>query len=157
MVIVDEQAFEPGDMLARLCAGRVDSGGVVSFTGVCRGRSNGRVVTTLTLDSHPTYTRAQIVLIEEEARRRWPLHEVVIRHRHGRIAPGEAIVFVGVASAHRREAFEAADYLMDQLKTRAPFWKKEGGEAGSVWLEPNPVDLERASRWSEALTDGGRS
>lgn len=156
MVVVDEHPFEPGEMLARLCEGRIDSGGVVSFTGLCRGRSRGGRVTALTLDAHPTYTRARIVGIEAEARRRWALHDVVIRHRHGRIAPGEAIVFVGVAATHRRDAFEAADYLMDQLKTRAPFWKKEEGEAGAVWLEPDPEEMERAARWGDAGMEGGQ-
>lgn len=148
MVVVDAEAFDPGAMLAALCRGGADSGGVVSFTGLCRGRAHdGGDVATLTLDAHPTYTRATIAEMEAEARRRWPVHDVVIRHRHGRIAPGEAIVFVGVAAAHRRAAFEAVDYLMDQLKTRAPFWKKEEGEAGPAWLDPDPQELERAARW----------
>lgn len=146
-MIVDEDAFDPGAMLTRLCAGGTDSGGVVSFTGLCRGSSAGEAVTALTLDAHPTYTAREIGRMEDEARRRWPVHDIVIRHRHGRIAPGEAIVFVGVAATHRRAAFEAADYLMDQLKTRAPFWKKEEGEAGAVWLEPKPEELARAERW----------
>lgn len=148
MVIVDERPFEPSEMLAALCEGRTDSGGVVSFTGLCRATTRGGTVTALTLDAHPTYTRAEIERMEDEARHRWPLHQVTIRHRFGRIAPGEAIVFVGVAAAHRRAAFDAADYLMDQLKTRAPFWKKEDGEGGSVWLEPDPSEIELAQRWN---------
>lgn len=153
MVIVDEDTFDPAAMLARMCAGGRQSGAVVSFTGLCRGPSDGAAVTALTLDAYASYTRAQIGRIEEEARQRWPLDEVLIRHRHGRIAPGEAIVFVGVAAAHRRAAFEAVDYLMDQLKTRAPFWKKEEGAAGAVWLEPRPGELARAARWNEAGGD----
>lgn len=150
MVIVDEHAFEPGGMLAALCAGEGDSGGVVSFVGLCRGSSDGSAVRALTLDAHPTFTRAEIERMEARARGRWPLHDVVVRHRHGRIAPGEAIVFVGVCATHRRAAFEAADYLMDQLKTRAPLWKKEEREAGAVWLEPKPEELARAARWDVA-------
>ena len=152
MVIVDAEAFDPGAMLARLCAGDPDgdgdSGGVVSFVGLCRGGSGVGSVTALILDAHPTYTTKAIAGMEDEARRRWPVHDVVIRHRHGRVAPGEAIVFVGVAARHRRAAFEAADYLMDQLKTRAPLWKKEEGEAGTVWLDPKPEEMERAARWN---------
>lgn len=147
MVVVDEDAFDPGAMLAALCAGDHDSGGVVSFTGLCRGRAEGGSVTALILDAHPSYTAKVIVDLEAEARARWVLDDVVIRHRHGRIQPGEAIVFVGVAATHRRAAFEAADFLMDQLKTRAPFWKREESEAGSVWLDPKPQELERAQRW----------
>ena len=147
MVVVDERAFDPGAMLAQLCAGGNDSGGVVSFTGLCRGEPDG-AVTALILDAHPTYTARAIADMEAEARGRWPLHDVVIRHRHGRVLPGEAIVFVGVAARHRRAAFEAADYLMDQLKTRAPFWKKEEGEAGVVWLDPKPEEMQRAARWN---------
>jgi len=147
MVVVDEHAFEPGAMLTALCAGGSDSGGVVSFVGLCRGEPDGANVSTLILDAHPTYTVKAIADMEGEARRRWPLHDVVIRHRHGRVLPGEAIVFVGVAARHRRAAFEAADYLMDQLKTRAPFWKKEEGKARSVWLDPKPEEQERAMRW----------
>ena len=149
MVIVDEDAFDPGAMLAELCEGGHDSGGIVSFTGLCRGGSKGGAVTALILDAHPSYTAKAIADMEADARRRWPLHDVVIRHRHGRVPSGEAIVFVGVAARHRREAFEAADYLMDQLKTRAPFWKKEEGEAGTVWLDPKPEEQERAARWNE--------
>lgn len=147
MVIVDEDAFAPGPMLAALCARGHDSGGVVSFTGLCRGRSDQGAVTALMIDAYPRYTRAEIVTMESEARRRWPVDEIVIRHRHGRIARGEAIVFVGVAATHRRAAFEAVDYLMDQLKTRAPLWKREEGEAGSVWLDPKPEERSRAARW----------
>lgn len=150
MVIVDEDAFEPGALLTRFCEGREESGGVVSFTGLCRARAGDRSVQALTLDAYPRYTCSEIGRMEAEARDRWPLHDVLIRHRHGRIVPGEAIVFVGVAAAHRRAAFEAADYLMDQLKTRAPFWKKEEGEAGSVWLEPESCEVERAARWNQA-------
>ena len=152
MVVVNEDAFEPGEMLARLCDGRHDSGGVVSFTGLCRGGS-GRggsddgEVSALILDAHPSYTAKAISEMEAEARGRWPLHDVVIRHRHGRVLPGEAIVFVGVAARHRRAAFEAADYLMDQLKTRAPFWKKEARDGHEVWLDPKPEEMERAARW----------
>lgn len=147
MVVVNEDVFAPGEMLARLCAGDHDSGGVVSFVGLCRGGSEGGAVTALILDAHPTYTAKAIAGMEAEARQRWPLHDVVIRHRHGRVPAGEAIVFVGVAARHRRPAFEAADYLMDQLKTRAPFWKKEEGEAGTVWLDPKPEEQEHAARW----------
>lgn len=147
MVVVDEDAIEPGAMLACLCAGDHDSGGVVSFTGLCRGGTDDGAVTALILDAHPSYTAKAIADMEAEARGRWPLHDVVIRHRHGRVPPGEAIVFVGVAARHRRAAFEAADYLMDQLKTRAPFWKKEERDAGSVWLDPSHEEQERAARW----------
>lgn len=147
MVVVNEDAFDPGAMLATLCMGDHDRGGVVSFTGLCRGEPSGGAVTALILDAHVSYTAKAIADMEAEARRRWPLHDVIIRHRYGRVPPGEAIVFVGVAARHRRPAFEAADYLMDQLKTRAPFWKKEEGEAGSVWLEPKREEEERAARW----------
>ena len=147
MVVVDEDAFDADVMLASLCAGNDDSGGIVSFVGLCRGGSDNGLVNALILDAHPSYTAKAIAAMEVEARQRWPLHNVIIRHRHGRVLPGETIVFVGVAARHRRAAFEAADYLMDQLKTRAPFWKKEEGEHGSTWLDPKPEEVERAARW----------
>jgi molybdopterin synthase catalytic subunit len=116
---------------------------VVSFTGLTRGGDVDR----LELEAYPGFTEAEIGRIAEAARTRFALHDLMIVHRIGEIAPGEAIVFVATAAAHRREAFEAADHLMDYLKSRAPFWKKEHGPDGARWIEPTERDQADAARW----------
>lgn len=148
MIRLQTEPFEPGALLTSFCAGRSETGAVVSFTGLARA-SAGQVQ-TLELEAYPGFTDAEIGRIAEAARARFRLHDLLVVHRVGAIAPGEAIVFVATAAAHRREAFEAADHLMDYLKSRAPFWKKEIGPDGARWIEPTARDLADAERWDEA-------
>ena len=143
MIRLQTEPFEPGALLTGFCAGRSETGAVVSFTGLTRGGETER----LELQAYPGFTEGEIGRIAEAARERFSLHDLLIVHRIGEIAPGEAIVFVATAATHRREAFEAADHLMDYLKSRAPFWKKEHGPDGARWVEPTDRDLADAARW----------
>lgn len=146
-VYLQIEPFEPGALLTGFCAGRRETGAVVSFTGLAR--ASGGQVQTLELEAYPGFTDAEIGRMAEAARDRFALDDVLVVHRIGPIAPGEAIVFVAAAAAHRRAAFEAADQLMDYLKSRAPFWKKEVGPDGARWIEPTERDLADAERWDE--------
>jgi molybdopterin synthase catalytic subunit len=145
MVRLQTEAFDPGVLLTGFCRGREETGAVVSFTGIARGGAGA--VTRLELEAYPGFTDAEIERMAEAARARFSLHDVLIVHRIGQIDPGESIVFVAAAAAHRREAFEAADQLMDYLKSRAPFWKKEHGPDGARWIEPTERDRTDAARW----------
>jgi len=138
-------SFDPGAEFGRFCAGRTESGAVASFVGIARGE--GGAATALELQAYPGLTEAEIGKMADAATQRFGLHDVLVIHRHGAIAPGEPIVMVATASAHRREAFEACDYLMDYLKSRAPFWKKEHGPDGARWVEPTARDLDDIARW----------
>ena|ERR1700761_1762585 len=144
-VRLQTEPFDAGALLTAFTAGRDATGAVVSFTGLARGEAGA--VTALELEAYPGFTEVEITRIAEAARARFSLHDLLIVHRTGPIAPGEAIVFVATAAAHRREAFEAADHLMDYLKTRAPFWKKEHGPDGARWIEPTERDHADAARW----------
>jgi molybdopterin synthase catalytic subunit len=143
MIRLTEQPFDPGAALNAFCSGRLDAGAVASFVGIARKGDGGG----LELEAYPGFTEAEIGTIATIARERFGLRDVAVIHRTGRIAPGEAIVLVLTASAHRREAFEACDYLMDYLKTRAPLWKKEHGPDGARWVEPTARDLSDVARW----------
>jgi molybdopterin synthase catalytic subunit len=145
MIRLQTEPFEPGALLTGFCAGRSETGAVVSFTGLARGGA-GEVL-GLELEAYPGFTEAEIGRIAEAARVRFGLQDLLIVHRTGAIGPGEAIVFVATAAAHRREAFEAADHLMDYLKSRAPFWKKEHTPDGPRWIEPTERDAADAARW----------
>jgi molybdopterin synthase catalytic subunit len=145
MIRLTDQPFDPGAALSAFCAGRTESGAVASFVGIARGEQGQ--TTALELEAYPGFTEAEIGRFAEAATARFGLHDVLIVHRHGAIATGEAIVLVATASAHRREAFEACDYLMDYLKSRAPFWKKEHGPGGARWVEPTARDLDDLARW----------
>ena len=147
-VRVQTEAFDAGALLGGFSAGRTDAGGIVSFTGIARGATAGAAVTTLELDAYEGFTEPAIAAMEADALARFPVQDLLIVHRHGPIAPGEAIVFVAAAAEHRRAAFEAADYLMDRLKTEAPFWKKESGPDGERWIEPRPSDYQDVDRWT---------
>ena len=142
--------FEPGAELTAFCAGRTESGAVASFVGIARGDAGA--TTALELEAYPGFTEAEIDRMVAAASERFALHDALVVHRHGAIAPGEAIVLVVTAAAHRREAFEACDYLMDYLKSRATFWKKEHGPAGARWVEPTARDMDDIARWSEGDT-----
>jgi molybdopterin synthase catalytic subunit len=144
-VVLQAEAFDPGALLSAFTQKRSETGAVVSFTGLARGGAGA--VERLVLEAYPGFTDAEIAHMAEAATLRFKLHDVLVFHRTGEIAPGEAIVFVATAATHRREAFEAADHLMDYLKSRAPFWKKERGPAGERWIEPTQRDLDDAKRW----------
>jgi molybdopterin synthase catalytic subunit len=145
MIRLAPDPFDPGAMLSEFCRGRTEVGAVASFTGIARAEAGA--TTILELEAYPGFTEAEIGKIAARARERFGLAEVLILHRVGRIAPGEPIVFVATAAGHRREAFEACDYLMDYLKSRAPFWKKEHGPAGERWIEPHARDHADIARW----------
>ena len=152
MVRLEPGPIDPGALLADFCRGRTDVGAVVSFIGLTRAATAGLTVTRLTLDAYPGYTEGIMAELEQETRRRFDVIDVLAAHRWGALEVGEPIVFVAVAAQHRREAFQAADFLMDQLKTRAPFWKKEDGPAGSRWIEARDQDHADAARWTTGET-----
>ena len=132
-----------------LTRGRTDIGAVVAFTGICRDDEDGERIAALVLEHYPSMAETEIARHVEEAEARWPLLGVRIVHRVGRIKPGEVIVLAVTASAHRRAAFEAAEFLMDYLKTRAPFWKKVERAAGTSWIEARGEDDAAAARWRD--------
>ena len=145
---LQREAFDVAAEVAALTRGRADIGAVVTFTGVCRADENGEAIAALTLEHYPDMAEAEIARHVEEARTRWPLLGVTVIHRYGRIAPGEVIVLVVTASSHRAAAFAAAEFLMDYLKTRAPFWKQVETPAGKEWVEAKAADNSAAKRWA---------
>lgn len=149
MIRLEALGIDPAALLAAFCRDRTDVGAVVSFTGLTRDATEGRGVSRLTLDAYPGWTDKVMAELETETRARFDVLDVLAVHRWGVVDPGHPIVFVAVAAIHRRPAFEAADFLMDQLKTRAPFWKKEEGPDGHRWIEARPDDHSDAARWME--------
>jgi molybdopterin synthase catalytic subunit len=141
--------FDAAAEVAALTHGRTDIGAVVTFTGICRGDEAGEPIAALTLEHFPEMAEAEIARHVEEAQRRWKLFGVTVIHRFGRIAPGENIVLVVTASSHRPDAFAAAEFLMDYLKTRAPFWKQVESRDGRNWVEATANDAAAAERWNE--------
>lgn len=137
------------DELAAFVRGRTRDGAVVSFVGLARDGSRAGPVTGLYLDHYPGFTEQSLHAIAADAGRRFAVSDIRVVHRCGAVAPGEAIVFVAVAAVHRRPAFEAADYLMDRLKTEAAFWKREDGPGGARWIEPTDTDRADRARWSD--------
>jgi molybdopterin synthase catalytic subunit len=148
-VRVQREAFEADFEVNRLTAGRSDIGAIVTFTGVMRRSNEGSDVTTMTLEHYPGMTESELERVEELARRRWPLQASLIVHRVGTFEPGDGLVLVVTASAHRQAAFAAAEFLMDYLKTQAPFWKKELGPHGERWVEARATDEAAAQRWEQ--------
>jgi len=141
---------EPFDAAAeseKLTRGRTDVGAVVSFTGICRGSEDGEAIAALTLEHYPGMAEAEIERHVAEACERWPISGVTVIHRHGRIAPGEPIVLVITTSSHRQAAFAAAEFLMDYLKTRAPFWKQVETARAKSWVDAKAADDAAAGRW----------
>src|SRR6202166_817731 len=131
---LQREDFDAAAEAAKLARGRTDIGAVVSCAAICRDHEAGEGVTALTLEHYPGMAEEEIARHVEEAQRRWPLLGVTVIHRYGRLVPGDNIVLVVTASAHRAAAFEAAEFLMDYLKTRAPFWKQEERAQGSAWV-----------------------
>ena len=146
---IQETDFDVAQEIAALSKGRTDVGAVVSFSGICRGSENGEPIAALTLEHYPGMAEAEIGRHADEAMSRWPLKGLTIIHRFGRIAPGENIVLVVTASSHRQAAFEAAEFLMDYLKTNAPFWKREESEKGTSWIEARDHDDAATARWTK--------
>jgi molybdopterin synthase catalytic subunit len=149
MIRVQAEDFDTAAELVRLTAGRRDIGGIVTFTGVVRDFAGENAIEAMTLEHYPGMTERQLGDIEAEANRRWPLQASLIVHRFGRLEPGERIVLVITAAAHRQAAFEAAEFLVDWLKTKAPFWKLESTPEGEQWVEAQASDDDAAARWSE--------
>lgn len=150
MIRVQAEKFDTGQEIDQLTSGRTDIGAVVSFTGLVRDFNDGSDVTSLTLEHYPGMTERELEKIEKKANSRWDLQACLIVHRFGTMALGEPIVLVITASAHRKQAFEAASFLMDWLKTKAPFWKQEENSSGaSDWVKERQSDLEAAKRWKD--------
>lgn len=148
MIEVTQAAINPGVLLATFSSGRRDAGAVASFTGLVRETTAGEAVTRLTLQAYPGFTEAVMAEIEAEARSRFDVQDIHAVHRWGEMGVGEPIIFVAVAATHRRAAFEAVDFLMDQFKVRAPFWKREEGPDGHRWVEPRAADHDDLARWA---------
>ena len=147
MIRVQREDFDVAAELAALGAGRTDIGGVVSFVGLVRDMAGGAAVGAMTLEHYPGMTEKQLAAIEAEAQARWPLAASLIIHRYGRLEPGERIVMVATASAHRDAAFDSCRFLIDWLKTKAPFWKLEETPGGERWVEVRASDDAAAARW----------
>jgi molybdopterin synthase catalytic subunit len=146
MIKVQSEDFDITEEVAALTKGRKDIGAVVTFTGLVRDTSD-QSLEAMTLEHYPGMTEKQLQQIEREAHQRWPLQASLIIHRHGRLTPGEQIVLVITASAHRQAAFDAASFLMDWLKTKAPFWKQEETSDGNTWVEAKEEDDSAADKW----------
>ncbi|TAI61781.1 molybdenum cofactor biosynthesis protein MoaE [Bradyrhizobium sp. Leo170] len=147
---IQDADFDIAQEIAAIGKGRTDIGAVVSFSGICRGSENGEPIAALTLEHYPGMAEAEIRRHAEEAMSRWPLSGLTVIHRVGRITPGENIVLVVTASQHRQAAFQAAEFLMDYLKSSAPFWKREESARGSSWIEARDHDDAAAARWTKS-------
>jgi molybdopterin synthase catalytic subunit len=147
-VRVQAEDFDAGRELETLTAGRKDVGAVASFVGLVRDANDGASVKSMTLEHYPGMTEKALADICEQAMSRWDLIDTLVIHRIGALKPGDRIVLVGVSSAHRGEAFAACEFIMDYLKTRAPFWKREETPQGARWVEARDSDDAAAGRWS---------
>jgi molybdopterin synthase catalytic subunit len=157
-VHVQCEDFDVGDEVRGLVDCRTDIGAVVTFTGIVRGGTGGKPLERMTLEHYPGMTEAELARIEAEAHERWPLQASLIIHRVGELQPGDNIVLVVTASAHRQAAFAAAEFLMDYLKTRAPFWKKEQAVGGEEqWVAARESDDAAAEQWHPVIPAGARS
>ncbi len=148
MIRVQREDFDIGVELAALTRGRTDIGGVASFVGIVRDSLQGEPLAAMTLEHYPGMTENKLAGIEAKANRRWALQASLIVHRYGRLVPGERIVLVATAAAHRAAALEACQFLIDWLKTEAPFWKFEETAAGDRWVEARDKDDAAARRWA---------
>lgn len=145
---VQADDFDVGGEYSAMLRGRISVGGVTMFVGLVRDFAGDRAVTGMTLEHYPGMTEKQLAAIEAEARARWPLDDVLIVHRYGRLEPGDQIVLVMTASAHRDAAFDSCRFLIDWLKTKAPFWKLEETPEGERWVEAKDSDDSAAARWN---------
>jgi molybdopterin synthase catalytic subunit len=149
VIRVQREDFDVGGEIERMVAGNRRIGGLCVFVGLVRDLADGAPVAAMTLEHYPKMTEKQLAAIDAEACARWPLDRTLIIHRYGRLRPGDRIVLVAVASAHRQAAFEACQFLIDWLKTKAPFWKKEEGAGGDRWVEARTIDDALAARWDD--------
>jgi molybdopterin synthase catalytic subunit len=147
---IQEADFDIAREIAALTQDRKDIGAVVSFSGICRDSEGSAAISALTLEHYPDMAEAEIGRHAESAMSRWPLTGLTVIHRVGRVTPGENIVLVLTASAHRQAAFEAAEFLMDYLKANAPFWKSEESAEGKSWIEARDHDDAAAARWTKS-------
>ena len=147
-VRLQREQFDAAAEAAKLARGRTDVGALVTFTGICRGSEDGEPIAALTLEHYPGMAESEIERHAAEAAERWPLVGATIIHRYGRILPGEDIVLVVTLSSHREAAFAAAEFLMDYLKTRAPFWKQVERADGTTWVDAKATDDAAAERWA---------
>jgi molybdopterin synthase catalytic subunit len=152
-VRLQREAFDVAAEAAKLTRGRNDVGALVTFTGICRDHEAGEPISALTLEHYPGMAEAEIERHVAEAIKRWPLTGAVVVHRYGRILPGENIVMVATVAFHRAAAFAAAEFLMDYLKTRAPFWKQVERIGGATWVDARGIDHAAAARWSVPTRD----
>jgi len=160
MIKVQKEDFDVGAEIGRLTEGNASVGGLACFVGLVRDLVGDEPITALTLEHYPGMTERQLERLEQEARQRWPLQEVLIIHRYGRLEPGERIVLVATASAHREASLESCHFLIDWLKTKAPFWKVEDTQSGAKWVAARDEDDHAADRWEtgkklDAKSPGG--
>jgi len=151
VIRLQQEDFDIGAEIANLKRGRSDIGAIVAFTGTVRDRHGA--VSEITLEHYPGMTEAELARVEAEAHAHWPLQLSLIVHRYGTLAPGDNIVLVVTASEHRDAAFDAAKFMMDYLKTSAPFWKRENGPGGARWVEAAPSDATAATRWKKRAAE----
>ena len=144
---VQSDAFDLGVEVDAMRQGRTDIGAIASFVGLARDLNEGSGVAAMTLEHYPGMTEKALAALVDEAKRRWTLLDVTVIHRIGRLLPGDPIVLVAVASSHRGEAFAACEFIMDFLKTQAPFWKKEETPQGERWVDARASDDAAAERW----------
>jgi molybdopterin synthase catalytic subunit len=148
-VRLQREPFDAAAEAKKLSRGRTDVGALVTFTGICRGDEAGEPIVALTLEHYPGMAEAEIERHVAEAVKRWPLIGVTVIHRFGRMVPGENIMMVATASSHREAAFAAAEFLMDYLKSRAPFWKQVEKAGAKTWVEAKQTDDAAAERWTK--------
>jgi molybdopterin synthase catalytic subunit len=147
IIRIQAEDFDAGRELEALTGGRRDVGAVASFIGLVRDTNDGDAIRAMTLEHYPGMTEKALTEICNQAHARWDILETLVIHRVGPLAPGDRIVLVGVSSAHRGEAFQACEFIMDYLKTRAPFWKKESTPQGDKWVDARASDDVAAQRW----------
>jgi len=149
-ILVQADAFDLGTEVDAMRHGRTDIGAIASFVGLARDINEGSGVAAMTLEHYPGMTEKALAALVDEASARWALLDVTVIHRIGRLLPGDPIVLVAVASRHRGEAFSACEFIMDYLKTQAPFWKKEETMNGERWVEARASDDAAAARWTDS-------
>lgn len=145
-IAVQQEAFDLGAEANAFASGDDANGAIVTFTGVVRDLASGDL-DVMEIEHYPGMTERALTKIAQEAKERWSLGDVLVIHRHGRLAPGDRIMMVATAAPHRKDAFEAAEYLMDYLKSRAPFWKKEITHSGAEWVAAKDEDEDALTRW----------
>jgi molybdopterin synthase catalytic subunit len=160
MIRVQEGDFDVGAEIQRMTEGNVDVGALACFVGMVRDLAGDDKIESMTLEHYPGMTERQLEKLEAEARGRWKLDDVLIVHRFGKMLPGDRIVLVATTSSHRQAALESCEFLIDWLKTKAPFWKKEETSQGARWVEAKAEDDDQAARWevdpTRVLTGRGR-